>query len=156
MRALRPSAFRLLIRAPAGSRVMGSDREPGLLMSESKRNPFGARSTLRTAEDDSALVFELGRLEKAGLPSIARLPFSLRVLLEAVLRNCDGKRVSEEDVETLARWQPRSPSGEVPFLPARVVLQDFTGVPTVVDLAAMRSAMQRLASPPDRRRWELP
>jgi aconitate hydratase len=113
-------------------------------MNESKRNPFGTRTNLRTAEDDSARVFELARLEKAGLPSIARLPFSLRVLLEAVLRNCDGKRVSEEDVLSLARWQPRGPGGEVPFLPARVILQDFTGVPTVVDLAAMRSAMQRL------------
>jgi aconitate hydratase len=120
-------------------------------MSESKRNPFGTRATIRTKEDESARVFELSRLSKAGLPSIDRLPFSLRVLLEALLRNCDGRIVSEADVEALARWQAKDPgTKEVPFQPARVILQDFTGVPAVVDLAAMRSTMERLGGDPAR------
>jgi aconitate hydratase A / 2-methylisocitrate dehydratase len=119
-------------------------------MSESTRNPFGARSTLRTTEE-TAQVFELARLEKAGLPSIGRLPFSIKVLLEAVLRNCDGKIVTEEDVEALARWRAADPGDhEIPFQPARVILQDFTGVPAVVDLAAMRSTMERLGGDPAR------
>jgi aconitate hydratase A / 2-methylisocitrate dehydratase len=119
-------------------------------MSESTRNPFGARSTLRTSEG-TAQVFELARLEKAGLPSIGRLPFSIKVLLEAVLRNCDGRIVTEKDVEALARWRASDPGDrEVPFQPARVILQDFTGVPAVVDLAAMRSTMERLGGDPAR------
>ena len=76
---------------------------------------------------------------------LAALPYSIRVLLEAVLRNCDGYEVTEADVKNLASWNPQKPvSVEVPFKPARVVLQDFTGVPAVVDLAAMRNAMQRI------------
>ena len=77
------------------------------------------------------------------------LPYSIRVLLEAVLRNCDGYEVTEADVKNLACWNPYKPvKVEVPFKPARVVLQDFTGVPAVVDLAAMRSAMKRLGGDP--------
>jgi aconitate hydratase len=96
-------------------------------------------------------VFHLERLEKAGLPSISRLPFSIKILLEAALRNCDGRITTEEDVEALARWNAKKPgSKEVPFLPARVILQDFTGVPAVVDLAAMRGTMERLGGDPAR------
>ena len=91
----------------------------------------------------------MSRLADAGIGNIGRLPFSLRVLLEAVLRNCDGYVVSEDDVKNLAAWDAAAPAKcEIPFKPARVVLQDFTGVPAVVDLAAMRSAMQRLGGEP--------
>jgi aconitate hydratase len=96
-----------------------------------------------------AIIHRLENLEKAGLGSILRLPFSIKVLLESVLRNCDGALVTEQDVATLAGWNAKSPAArEVPFKPARVILQDFTGVPAVVDLAAMRSAMKRLGGDP--------
>jgi aconitate hydratase len=96
-----------------------------------------------------AIIHRLENLEKAGLGSILRLPFSIKVLLESVLRNCDGALVTEQDVAALAGWNAKSPAArEVPFKPARVILQDFTGVPAVVDLAAMRSAMKRLGGDP--------
>jgi aconitate hydratase len=96
-----------------------------------------------------AIIYRLENLEKAGLGSILRLPFSIKVLLESVLRNCDGALVMEQDVAALAGWNAKSPAArEVPFKPARVILQDFTGVPAVVDLAAMRSAMKRLGGDP--------
>src|SRR5581483_4294478 len=89
-----------------------------------------------------AVYFSLPLLEKRGLAQVTRLPVSLRVLLESVLRNLDGRRIRDEDVETLARWQPRAArTAEVPFVVGRVLLQDFTGVPLLVDLAAMRSAI---------------
>jgi len=101
---------------------------------------FGARRTLRVG-DRAFEIFALEPLAKAGLP-IGRLPFSLRVLLENLVRNEDGRNVTAEQVEALARWSPTAdPEREITFLPARVVLQDFTGVPCVVDLAAMRDAM---------------
>jgi aconitate hydratase len=111
-------------------------------------DPFGARTTLET-RGGPADIFSLERLEKAGLGNVSRLPFSIKVLLEAVLRNCDGELVREEDVQALAAWNAASPADrEIPFKPARVILQDFTGVPCMVDLAAMRSAMQRLGGDP--------
>ncbi|MGA2819840.1 MAG: aconitate hydratase AcnA [Anaerolineales bacterium] len=95
-------------------------------------------------------LFRLEALEKAGIGgSLNRLPFSIRILLESVVRNVDGVQVTEADVERLARWDPKTPAPhEVPFKPARVLMQDFTGVPAVVDLAAMRSAMQRMGGDP--------
>src|ERR1051326_1345024 len=87
----------------------------------------------------------LPQLEKAGLGRVSRLPVSLRLVLESVLRNCDGKKVAEQNVRALAAWQPKSArTEEIPFLVSRIVLQDFTGVPLLVDLAAMRSAVARL------------
>ncbi len=113
-------------------------------------DPFSARDTFDTGAG-KATIYRLSALEEAGLTKVAALPYSIRVLLESVLRNCDGYVVSEDDVKALAAWTDTKgvlKSGEtgveVPFKPARVVLQDFTGVPAVVDLAAMRSAMQRL------------
>ena len=118
-------------------------------MTENKtNNPFGSRASLETA-GGRATIYRLDALQKAGLGSISRLPFSIKVLLEAVLRNCDGKLIKESDVAALAAWNASSPARqEVPFKPARVILQDFTGVPAVVDLAALRSAMQRLGGDP--------
>ncbi len=115
---------------------------------KSRKDAFGARAVLDTGYG-RAVIYRLENLEKAGLGSISRLPFSIRVLLESVLRNCDGALVTEQDVAVLAGWNAKSPAArEVPFKPARVILQDFTGVPAVVDLAAMRSAMKRLGGDP--------
>ena len=89
--------------------------------------------------------YSLPALEKAGVGDVSRLPVSIQIVLESILRNCDGKKVSEESVKALAQWQPRARrTEEVPFVVARIVLQDFTGVPLLVDLAAMRSAVARL------------
>ena len=86
--------------------------------------------------------YSLPALEKAGLGSISRLPISLRIVLESVLRHCDGERIREEDVQTLANWNAKSPKAvEIPFVVSRIILQDFTGVPLLVDLAAMRDAV---------------
>ncbi len=113
-----------------------------------KVDPFGARDTFDSGQGPVG-IYRLDRLEQAGLGHVSRLPFSIRLLLEAVLRNCDGFQVTEDDVRNLAAWNAAAPDKlEIPFKPARVVLQDFTGVPTVVDLAAMRSAMQRLGGDP--------
>ena len=111
---------------------------------------FGARAVWDTGRG-RAVIYRLESLEKAGLGSISRLPYSIRVLLESVLRNCDGSLITEQDVAALAGWNAARPAGrEVPFKPARVILQDFTGVPAIVDLAAMRSAMNRLGGDPGR------
>ena len=89
--------------------------------------------------------YSLPALEKAGVGPISRLPVSIRIVLESVLRNLDGKKVNKKDVETLANWRAKAPAQvEIPFVVARIVLQDFTGVPLLVDLAAMRSAVARL------------
>src|SRR5437899_1136700 len=93
--------------------------------------------------------YSLPALEGQGIGKISRLPVSIRIVLESVLRNCDGKKVRRKDVEALANWNAKSPANEeIPFVVARIVLQDFTGVPLVVDLAAMRSAVQRLGGDP--------
>jgi aconitate hydratase len=112
------------------------------------QDAFGTRDVLDTG-NGGAVIYRLENLEKAGLGSISRLPFSIKVLLESVLRNCDGALITEQDVAAVAAWNAKSPAAqEVPFKPARVILQDFTGVPAIVDLAAMRSAMKRLGSDP--------
>jgi len=115
---------------------------------KNRQDPFGARAVLNTG-DGSAVIYRLESLEKRGLGGISRLPFSIKVLLESVLRNCDGALITEQGVAALAAWNAKSPAArEVPFKPARVILQDFTGVPAIVDLAALRSAMQRLGGDP--------
>src|ERR1700719_986661 len=94
-------------------------------------------------------LHSLPALEEHGVGKISRLPVSIRIVLESVLRNCDEKKVRRKDVETLANWNARQPANEeIPFVVARIVLQDFTGVPLVVDLAAMRSAVKRLGGDP--------
>jgi aconitate hydratase len=95
------------------------------------------------------LLHSLPALEEQGVGKISRLPVSIRIVLESVLRNCDGKKVRRKDVETLANWNAKKPANEeIPFVVARIVLQDFTGVPLVVDLAAMRSAVKKLGGDP--------
>lgn len=106
---------------------------------------FGARAQL-----DGYTIYRLARLAEAGIaPNLDRLPFSIKILLEAVLRNVDNYIVNEQDVKNLAAWNALQPAqNELPFMPARVVMQDFTGVPCVVDLAAMRDAMKQLGGDP--------
>jgi aconitate hydratase len=113
------------------------------------RDPFGARRSLKTS-DGSVTYAALATLAEQKLaPALDRLPFSIKVLLESVLRNADGVLVSEDDVRRLAAWDAARPADvELPFIPARVILQDFTGVPAVVDLASMRAAVQRLGGDP--------
>ncbi|HLW35060.1 MAG TPA: aconitate hydratase [Chthoniobacterales bacterium] len=95
------------------------------------------------------LFHSLPALEEQGIGKISRLPVSIRIVLESVLRNCDGKKVRRKDVETLANWNAKKPANEeIPFVVARIVLQDFTGVPLVVDLAAMRSAVKQVGGDP--------
>ena len=96
-----------------------------------------------------AFFYSLPVLEERGIGKISRLPISIRIVLESMLRNCDGQKVQRKDVEALANWNAKSPANEeIPFVVARIVLQDFTGVPLVVDLAAMRSAVKRLGGDP--------
>jgi aconitate hydratase len=113
-------------------------------------NPFAAEATLKTRGGEYT-IYRLRALADARLGEIETLPYSIRVLLEACLRNVDGFIVSEDDVQNLACWKAESPKPvELPFKPGRVVLQDFTGVPAVVDLAALRSAMVRMGGDPKR------
>jgi aconitate hydratase len=111
-------------------------------------DPFGARAVLAVV-DGSVSYYQLESLEQQGLGAVSRLPFSIKVLLEAALRQCDGFAVTRDDVANLAAWNARAPRPvEFPFKPARVIMQDFTGVPAVVDLVAMRAAMARLGGDP--------
>ena len=116
-----------------------------------KPDVFGARATLSTSHGSYA-IYRLDSLAKAGLAAgFERLPFSIKVLLEACLRNLDGELVTEDDVRRLAAWNAKAPAQvELPYMPARVILQDFTGVPAVVDLASMRGAVGRLGGDPRR------
>jgi aconitate hydratase len=113
-------------------------------------NPFGARGTLALG-GDNATIYRLPELERKGIAKLERLPFSIRILLENALRFAGHGIVTEDHVSALGRWSAAGGSqGEIPWMPARVVLQDFTGVPCVVDLAAMRDAMARMKGDPDR------
>jgi aconitate hydratase len=110
-------------------------------------NSLGARASLKTA-GGTFEIFRLDALERRGFP-VAHLPYSLRILLENLLRREDGRTVRLEEIEKLARWDPKkTPDAEIAFMPARVLMQDFTGVPAVVDLAAMRDAMQAMGGDP--------
>jgi aconitate hydratase len=117
-------------------------------MSTASKNSFSSRATLRVASD-SFEIYRLDALSKAGVGNVARLPFSLKVLLENLLRHEDARFVHTADIPALAGWDPSNPvDKEVSFMPARVLLQDFTGVPAVVDLAAMRDAIRTLGGDP--------
>ncbi|MEA2638711.1 MAG: aconitate hydratase [Chloroflexota bacterium] len=115
-----------------------------------ERDPFGARATL-AGDSWTAAYYRVDALANAGFPDVSRLPFTIKILLENVLRRFDGYVFTEEAVRLLAGWNPQVPTpGEFPFLPSRVLMQDFTGVPAVVDLAAMRSAVQQMGGDPQR------
>src|SRR5262245_50061853 len=111
---------------------------------ERTKNRFGARDTLDTGSG-RAYIYRLSKLQKDGIGNVDRLPFSIKVLLESVLREENGYEVTQQDVNNLANWNAKKPAQvELPFKPARVILQDFTGVACVVDFAAMRDAMAKL------------
>ena len=112
-------------------------------------NTFNALQSFDLGEGRKGNFYSLPALEAAGVGKISRLPVSIRIVLESVLRNVDGKKVTDRDVRTLANWNAKAPAQEeIPFIVARIVLQDFTGVPLLVDLAAMRSAVTRLGKDP--------
>jgi aconitate hydratase len=113
-------------------------------------DPFGAKRQILTTSGP-AMIYDLDALRRAGMTDLQRLPYSIRLLLECLLRQVNGREITEQDVLALAGWQPQATSRpEVPFLPARVLMQDFTGVPAIVDLAAMRAALARLGGDPRR------
>ncbi|QRF24099.1 aconitate hydratase AcnA [Alicyclobacillus sp. TC] len=115
-----------------------------------ENNLFQARQNLQVG-NKNYIYYSLPALEQAGVGSVSRLPFSIKILLEAVLRQADGRVITEQHVRDLANWNaPKPQSADVPFKPARILLQDFTGVPAVVDLAALRAAMHTLGGDPKR------
>ena len=117
-------------------------------MAQKYVNSFGTRKVLKVGSEGYE-IFGLAELEKAGFKNIARLPASLKVLLENLLRQEDNRHVNKADIEALANWEPKAKQEkEIAFMPARVLMQDLTGVPAVVDLAAMREAMKRLGGDP--------
>ena len=112
-------------------------------------DPFGALATVDLAEGPTSF-YRLGRLEETGVASLDRLPFSIRVLLENVLRNAGDGYVSPAHVEAVAAWSPSNAGADFPFMPTRVILQDFTGVPAIVDLASMRDGIREMGGDPAR------
>ena len=112
-------------------------------------NLFNSRQSLTLANGKTSSLYSLPALEKAGVGNISRLPVSIRIVLESVLRNCDGKKVTEQHIRELANWKPNADrTQEIPFIVARIVLQDFTGVPLLADLAAMRDAAAKAGKDP--------
>ena len=113
------------------------------------KSRFNCLQTFSPVPGKSAQFYSLPQLEKEGVAKVSKLPVSIRIVLESVLRNCDGTRINDDDVISIANWQPKGErTEEVPFVVARVLLQDFTGVPLLVDLAAMRSAVKKLGKNP--------
>src|SRR6202142_1392180 len=108
---------------------------------------FNSRSILKPGKKEY-VFYRLGALEKSHLTNLKQLPFSIRIMLEAALRQCNDKEITQADVKNIASWKPQGARPGIPFLPARVIMQDFTGVPAIVDLAAMRAAVARLGGDP--------
>src|SRR6185369_1040641 len=118
-------------------------------MSPASKNSLGSRETL-TVANRGYEIYRLEALERRGIGHVSQLPFSIRILLENLLRMEDGRFVRPADIEALSEWQPVAATrSEIAFMPARVLLQDFTGVPAVADLAAMRDAIKRLGGNPN-------
>jgi aconitate hydratase len=118
-------------------------------MADNDKDTFGARASV-TAGGAEGTVYRIQKLEEDGIAEVSRLPYSIKILLEAALRQCDEFEITRADVERIAKWSPETAGQEeIPFKPARVVMQDFTGVPAVVDLAAMRDAIVELGGKPE-------
>jgi len=119
-------------------------------MTNNQRDPFGVKNTLAVS-NQSVTYYRLQTLEEKGIAHVSKLPYSIKILLEAVIRQFDNRVITEDHIVKLANWNAVAPErSEVPFKPARILLQDFTGVPAVVDLAALRAAMNRLGGDPKR------
>jgi len=116
-------------------------------ISMTSQNSFGAAGKLKAGGKEYE-IFRLAALEKAGVAKLSRIPYSIKILLENLLRFEDGTTVKKSDIEYVAKWDPKAPATEINFRPARVLLQDFTGVPCVVDLAAMRDALTKMGADP--------
>src|SRR5207247_17735 len=126
--------------------LCAADLTKGRVMNPAARDAFGVRQPL-AAPSGTVDVYRLDALASKLGVDLAKLPFSIRVLLEAAVRTCDDYQVTQDDVKRLARWQASGAEPvELPFKPARVILQDLTGVPCVVDLAAMREAVSRMGA----------
>jgi aconitate hydratase len=139
------------IPSPPNAAANRDERETGATVADqhSRKDPFDALASLDLGEGTTH-YYALSRLEELGLTRVARLPFSIRILLENALRNAGEGYVSEDEVRAIAEWSPSNAGANVPFLPSRVVLQDFTGVPAVVDLAAMRDGLHGMGGDPRR------
>src|SRR5258706_4743980 len=152
MRTMFPQTPVMVRGAGIKFRLSKRDRVHGkrtVRMAINAGNSFRTRDKLNVGAQN----FEIHRLEfleKQGVADLAKLPFSLRILLENLLRCEDGRFVHSEDIRALASWRPGAPEKEIAFMPARVLLQDFTGVPAIVDLATMREAVQRMGGNPKR------
>ncbi len=120
------------------------------------KDPFDSASTFEMSNSEVGHFSNLHALEEAGHCNLEKLPCTIRVLLEAALRKCDGFLVTEEDVKRIAAWSPTQTPSEIPFMPSRVILQDFTGVPAVVDIAALRDAMVALGGDPKKVNPQVP
>ena len=118
--------------------------------------PFDALREFNTVDGSKSRFADIGALERAGICELAQIPVSIRILLESALRKCDGFLVTEEDVARIASWSPEMTPSEIPFSPSRVILQDFTGVPAVVDIAALRDAMLEMGGDPERVNPQVP
>ena len=118
--------------------------------------PFDALSEFESTDGSKSRFADIGALERTGKCNLAEMPVSIRILLESALRKCDGFLVTEEDVIRIASWAPDMTPSEIPFSPSRVILQDFTGVPAVVDIAALRDAMVEMGGDPDRVNPQVP
>ena len=130
-------------------RITIGDDLPGTL-------PFDALSEFESTDGSKSRFADIGALERTGKCNLAEMPVSIRILLESALRKCDGFLVTEEDVIRIASWAPDMTPSEIPFSPSRVILQDFTGVPAVVDIAALRDAMVEMGGDPDRVNPQVP
>ncbi|MEC9090296.1 MAG: aconitate hydratase AcnA [Candidatus Thermoplasmatota archaeon] len=119
-------------------------------------NHFNSKGNFTLSNGEIGTYSNLNALEDAGFCKLSELPFTIRVLLEAALRKCDGFLVTEEDVKRIASWSPTQSPAEIPFMPSRVILQDFTGVPAVVDIAALRDAMVSLGGDPKKVNPQVP
>ena len=122
----------------------------------SEADPFDAQSHFDTSDGSQAPFVDIGALERSGICNLAEIPASIRILLEAALRKCDGFLINQEDVLRIATWSPEMTPKEIPFSPSRVILQDFTGVPAVVDIAALRDAMVAMGGDPERVNPQVP
>src|SRR6267142_6417701 len=114
------------------------------------RNTLNTLKEFKISDSKKGKFYSLPALEKKLGINISRLPVSIRIVLESVLRNCDGKKVTEDHIRELANWAPTGPrTNEIPFVVARIVLQDFTGIPLLADLAAMRGVASRMGKNPN-------